>query len=163
VQKAYKRRFALDVNTLKNQHNTSNFHFQILTFVMQIKSILFAAFCLLIVAACDTHHDHDENDTAAPILTLESPVENTSISGEVSIKGTVTDESLHEMEIKVTQDSDGVELHKATPMVHDKTEYTFHELWTPAVAAETAVTLSIVVEDHNGNKTTKTTKFSVKP
>jgi hypothetical protein len=127
---------------------------------MQIKSLLFAALCCLTIAAC---HKHDENDTNAPVVTIASPTEAASIQGEIHIEGTVTDESLHEMEIKLTKDSDGSELFKATPAVHDETSYTFHEHYTPTVAAETAVTLTITVSDHSENTTTKTVKFTVKP
>ncbi len=128
---------------------------------MQIKSLLFAALCLLAVGACHNHDDDD--DTTAPVLTLSEPAEGASISGEVHVEGKVTDESLHEMEIKVTKDSDGAVLLNATPEVHDKTEYSFDEHFTPTVAAETPVTLTITVEDHNANKTVKTVKFKVKP
>lgn len=97
------------------------------------------------------------------MLLLEKPTEGASISGEVHIHGTVTDKSLHEMEIKVTKDSDGSQLFKATPKVHDKTEFSFDEHFTPSVAGETAVTLTITVEDHSSNKTVKTVSFTVKP
>lgn len=129
---------------------------------MQIKSFLFAAFCLLTLAAChDDHHNGD--DTNAPVVVVDTPAENASISGEVHIEFTVTDESLHEMEVKVTKDSDGSELYVEHPTVHDATEYDFHEHFTPSVAEETAVTLTITVEDHSSNVTTKTVKFIVKP
>lgn len=106
----------------------------------------------------------DENtDVDAPVLTIEEPTEGESISGEVHIHGKVTDESLHEMEIKITKDSDGSELFKSTPTVHDETEYHFDEHFTPIVAAETPVTLTITVEDHSDHATTKTVKFKVKP
>jgi len=128
---------------------------------MQIKSLLFATLCLLTVAACHKH-DHDE-DADTPVLTMGTPAENASVSGEVHIEFTVTDNSLHELEVKVTKDSDGAELYKANPDVHDKTEYEFHEHFTPTIAAETAVTLTVTVHDHNDNMTTKTVKFTVKP
>lgn len=127
---------------------------------MQLKSLFFAALCLLAAGAC---HNHDEDDTNAPLLTLNEPAEGASISGQVHVEGKVTDESLHEMEIKVVKDSDGSILLNATPTVHDKTEYSFDEHFTPTVAAETPVTLTITVEDHNDNKTVKTVKFTVKP
>ncbi len=127
---------------------------------MQIKSLLFSAFCLLMVAAC---HDHHEDDANAPVLTLENPIAGASLSGEIHIHGKVTDESLHAMEIKLTRDSDGTELLKVTPEVHDKTEYSFDEHVTPMVAIETAVTLTITATDHSDNTTTKTVKFTVKP
>ena len=127
---------------------------------MQLKTIIFAILCLLTIAACDKH---DESDNNAPVVTIASPTENESISGEVHLEVNVTDESLHEMEVKVTQDSDGAELYKDTPVVHDKTEYTFHAHFTPTVATETPVTLTIVVSDHSEHTTTKTLKFKVKP
>ena len=126
---------------------------------MQFKALLFAVCCLLTVAAC---HKHDE-DSNAPVLTIAEPLANASVSGEVHIEGDVTDASLHEMEIKVTLDSDGSQLFIATPEVHDETAYHFHEHWIPSVAAETAVTLTITVSDHSENTTTKTVKFTVKP
>lgn len=128
---------------------------------MQIKSFLLAAFCLLTVAAC---HDHDhEEDDDAPVVTISSPAENASVSGEVHVECTATDASLHEMEVKVTKDSDGAELFKQNPTVHDATEYDFHEHFTPSVAAETAVTLTVTVSDHSDHTTVKTLKFTVKP
>lgn len=125
---------------------------------MQIKSLLFAAFCLVTLAAC--HKDDDKN---APVVTVIEPTDASSVSGEVHIQIHVTDESLHEMEVKVTKDSDGSELYKATPEVHDETDYTFHEHFTPTLTAETPVTLTVTVADHGDNTTTKTVKFSVKP
>lgn len=113
--------------------------------------------------ACKEDHDHDENDVTAPILTVEEPVGGAVISGEVHIRGTVTDESLHEMEIKVTVDATGTELFKVTPTVHDLTEYHFDEHFTPNVAAETAVTLTITVEDHNHVSSGIELSFIVKP
>lgn len=127
---------------------------------MQIKSILFAVLCVLSVAACKHEHDDDAN---APVLTIDEPLADASVSGEVHIEGDATDESLHEMEIRVNKDSDGSELFKVTPEVHDETAYHFHEHWTPTVSAETAVTLTITVEDHNSNKTVKSVKFKLKP
>ena len=110
-------------------------------------------------------HDHgDENDKDAPVLLIEKPADNTVVSGKVEIHGKVTDKSLHELEIKVTKDSDGSELFKATPSVHDKTEYSYDEHFTPSgLSGETAVTLTIIVEDHSDNVTNKSIKFKVKP
>lgn len=128
---------------------------------MRFKSLFFAAFCLLTIAAC---HDHEhEDDANAPVVTLEAPLEGASISGPVNIHIKVTDEGLHEMEIKVTKDADGAELFKATPSVFDQTAYHFEESFTPTVTAETAVTLTAKVSDHNDNTTTKMVKFIVKP
>lgn len=129
---------------------------------MQFKSLLFVALCLLTIASCK-NHDHDDTDVDAPELTIGTPAANASVSGEVHIEFTVTDQSLHELEVKVTKDSDGSELYKVNPVVHDATEYDFHEHFTPSVAAETAVTLTVTVSDHEEHTTVKTVKFTVKP
>ena len=130
---------------------------------MQIKSFLFATLCLLTVAAC---HKHDDTDTIAPVLTITSPAADASIAGAVAITGAVTDESLHELLITVTKDSDGSVLFvpAVDPEVHDLTSYVINETWTPVgITAETAVTLTVTAEDHNSNKVVKTVKFKVKP
>lgn len=117
---------------------------------------------ILIVPACKDEHNHDE-DTIAPAVTIHTPTENESVSGEVHIEITVTDESLHEMDVIVTKDSDGSVLYTDSPTVHDKKEYDFHEHFTPTVTEETPVTLTVVVADHSDHTTTKTVKFTVKP
>lgn len=131
---------------------------------MKKQNFLFLLVLTITLFAFDACKDGtEEPDTAAPVLTIEDPVEGASISGEVHIHGEVTDQSLHEMEIVVTKDSDGSELFKVTPTVHDEAEYHFDEHFTPTVAEETPVTLTITVEDHSDNVTTKTVKFKVKP
>ena len=129
---------------------------------MRSKCLFLAILFWFGLSSCHDHHD--ENDKDAPVLVIEKPSDNTVVSGKVEIHGKVTDKSLHEMEIKVTKDSDGSELYKATPSVHDKTEYSFDEHFTPSgLSGETAVTLIIKVEDHSENVTTKSVKFKVKP
>lgn len=119
---------------------------------------LFAAF---LTPAC---HDHHEDDTTAPTLTLEAPAVNESISGGVRIHGKVEDQGLHAMTIVVTKDEGGTELFKATPIIHNETSYHFDESFTPSgLTGETAVTLTITVEDHSDHTTTKTVAFKVKP
>ena len=108
-------------------------------------------------------HKHDV-ENIDPVISLLTPSVDASVAGDVAIAGLVTDESLHELTIKVTKDSDNSELFNSTPEVHDLTSYTIAELWTPSgIAAETAVTLTITAEDHNSNIATATVKFKVKP
>jgi type 1 fimbria pilin len=127
---------------------------------MNLKHLFLAFFSIIIFAACE----HQENDIEAPILTIDEPTEGQSISGEVHIHGKVTDASLHELEIKVTKDADGSDVFKANPTVHDETMYDFEEHFTPSgLTGETPVTLTITVEDHSSNVTTKTVKFKINP
>ena len=133
--------------------------------MFKIQNLLFAATIVASVSfgACHKHdHDHDEDDTTAPVLTISSPATDAVVNGEVQISGRATDESMHEMEIKVTKDSDGSELFSATPSVHDKTDYTIDQRFTPSgITAETAVTLTISVSDHSEHTTTQTVKFKL--
>ena len=124
--------------------------------------ILFALFAAFSFTACHKHGDG--NDTLAPTVTITSPTADASLSGAVNISGTVTDEGMHEMSIVVTKDADNTQLFKAEPNVYNATDYAISQVWTPAgIAAETAVTLTVTVEDHSANKTVKTVKFKVKP
>lgn len=131
------------------------------------KVLLFSACGLFLFSAvaCHDHDDHDGDDKTAPVLTISEPTAGESLSGEIHIHGTVTDEtSLHELSIKITRDSDNSEMFSAAPSVHDLTAYDFDEHWTPTgLTAETDVTLTIVVADHGDNNDTKTVKFKVKP
>ena len=130
-----------------------------------MKKLIYGLFALLLATAIFACKDgDDEGDTSAPVLTLEEPADNESVSGEVHVHGKVTDESLHELEIVVTKDSDGTEFLKVSPTVHDETEYHFDEHFTPAgLTGETPVTLTITVSDHSDHTTVKTVKFKVKP
>jgi hypothetical protein len=118
-------------------------------------------FSAISFAACHKHDD--ENDTTAPVLTIEDPIENESLNGEIHIHGKVTDESLHELNIVVKSDADGSVIFQKAPEVHDETSYSFDEHFTKAVGAETPVTLTITVSDHSDNTTTKSVKFKLKP
>lgn len=130
---------------------------------MKSKFFILVVFSLMMLTSCHKH-DENEGDIQAPTLTIDDPVEGESISGEVHIHGKVTDQSLHEMEITVTKDSDGAELFTANPTVHDKTVYDFDEHFTPSgLTSEIPVTLTITVEDHSDHSTMKTVKFKVKP
>lgn len=117
------------------------------------------------ILAC--HNDslnHNMEDQDPPVISLSAPTAMDSISGVVAISGMVTDESMHEMSIVVSQDSDGTVLFSSAPVVHDLTSYTIAEMWTPAgITAETAVTLTVTAEDHSSNIATAEVKFTVKP
>lgn len=130
--------------------------------------ILLLSVCGLFVfstMACHHHDDHDDEDKVSPVLTITEPTSGASISGEVHIKGNVTDESsLHELSIKITLDSDNSELFSAAPKVHDLATYDFDEKWTPSgLTGETDVTLTVITADHGDNSVTQTVKFKVKP
>ena len=124
--------------------------------------LLLAVSCLTLFMAC--HKADDENNTTDPVLSITSPASNASISGVVTITGLATDNSLHEMHLKITKDADGSVLMESAPTVHDLTEYTIAQTWTPTnITVATPVTLTVTVEDHNEHAVTKTVNFTVNP
>jgi len=130
----------------------------------QIQNLLLLITLFSISAVACHKHEHDDDDATDPVLVITAPTVNASISGVVTIAGTVTDMGLHEMSVTITKDSDNTVLFTATPNVYDLTSYIIAEVWTPVgIAAETAVTLTVVAEDHSGNMVTQTVKFTVKP
>lgn len=126
-----------------------------------MKKLLFVLIILGVsLSACHKNHD----DTTSPTLIITAPTDNASvkIGTDVKITGTASDNlTMHEMSIKITQDTDNKELFSAAPTVHEKVTYDINETWKPNVTAETNVTLTVTVIDHSDNKTTKTIKFKV--
>lgn len=125
-----------------------------------MKNLIYLILSLFIVSC----HSHDEDDTNAPILTITSPTNGffTKNDTDLKILGKVTDESLHELSIKVQNKSDNKVLFSSTPEVHDKTSYDINETWKPTLTADTTnVYLAIEVYDHNDNKATDTISFKI--
>lgn len=122
------------------------------------KLLLLAAFVTAsIFNAC-------KKEDKAPEITLDEPTEGMIVSGEVHIHGKVSDEGLHNLDIKVTKDADDTELFAFSKHWHGKREFEIDQHFTPeGLTAETAVTLYIEVEDELDQITTQTVKFKVKP
>jgi hypothetical protein len=131
-------------------------------------ALAIAGLSLTFFTACDKDDDHDHNDTSdktAPAVTLTSPTSmQIFYSGDtVWIKGTVTDQSLHEMVVSIKKKSDDAVLFTTTPTVHDLTTYNLNTFWKCAVSGHTDAYLEIVVEDHSSNKTTHKTDIHFMP
>ena len=119
--------------------------------------ILILAFICLFSFSC-------KKDKVAPTLIITSPASGATINGMVTITGTVADDELHEMTITIKKNSDGSILYTKDISVHDLTSYNFHETFTPTgILVPTEVTLTIVVEDHIPNTTTKNVVFQLLP
>ncbi len=124
---------------------------------IQTQLLLVALSIVTLFAAC-------KKEDEAPNIFLEEPTEGSLVSGEVHIHGKVTDESLHNLKIKITKDADGAELFSFSKHWHGKLEYDMDEHFTPeGISGETPVTLFIEVEDELDQVSTKTVKFRVKP
>ena len=112
-------------------------------------------------------HNHNASDTEKPVITLNEPVMNDTISlaassGEVHIDLAVSDnDKLHDVAINVTNGSTNI----FTKSAHvDAKTYTFHDHIMPmGITGVTALTLKIDASDHNSNSDSKTVTFYVKP
>ena len=109
-------------------------------------------------------HDHEEDDTVAPTITINSPLQNGELLGIVTMTGNISDEnSLHSLNIKITKDSDGLVLYTKEISAHDLTTYDFAETWnTPNFNALTPVTIAFSVKDHGDNVTSASVKCSIR-
>ena len=126
----------------------------------KMKNLLYLTIALLIISC----HAHDEADVNAPKLTITAPTKGDFVKNntDMKISGTITDESLHELSIKILTKSNNTVLFTSTPEVHDKTSYSINETWKPSLTADTTqVYLAVEVYDHNDNKSADTISFNV--
>jgi hypothetical protein len=68
------------------------------------------------------------------------------------------------MTVVVTRNSDGKVVFTEDVTVHDEISHDYDKWFTPTgLTGDTPMTLTVEVEDHDENKTTKTVKFTAKP
>ncbi len=123
---------------------------------MKSKLILFA-FISIFAFAC-------KKDKIAPSVSINAPGDGAQASGIVVITGTVTDEFLKTMTLKITKDATGVELWSKTLSLDGLTTFNFNEQFNPGVVVTpTNVTLTVKAADKNGSETSKIVKFTLIP
>lgn len=131
--------------------------------VIMTNSILkMISFFILAITIFSCHKEHTTTDQA-PIINITTPEDGSVLSGEIHIAGTISDESLHELHIKVVTELDNKILFSTDPEVHDKSNYTINEHFNPRIAAESKVALTVTVEDHQDHVVNKMIKFTIKP
>lgn len=113
----------------------------------------------------DDHNHNTTTDTSKPVINITAPSNTTMYNNgdTVKIRGTVTDNSLHELLIRIIKDSDGSELFRATPTVHDLTSYSISENWKSSVSDHTNASIIISAEDHNSNVGSDTVHIHIMP
>lgn len=132
-------------------------------------ALLAATVCLVFISACkkdkEPDDDHDPNDKTVPVLTIQSPTDLQMYNNgdTVWIKGTLTDNSLHECYIALKNNADSSILFEQSPTVHDLTSYDINTFWKSSVKDHTNATLTITAQDHNSNVVTKTVAIHIMP
>lgn len=136
-----------------------------------IKIAFVLGMSLLTITSCDKTDDHDDDhnhstgDTEQPKVQISTPTEMKMYNNgdTVHITGKATDASLHEMVIKVVNASNGAEMFKATPTVHDLTEYNFDVKWKSTVNDHTNAKVIVLAEDHSSNVGADTVNIHIMP
>ena len=99
-------------------------------------------------------HDHDEVDTTTPVVTINSPSDSMVYhNGDtVRMTGTVTDNDLHNGEIKIIDDTTAFEYYSYSQYVHETSSAVINfDYIVTGVTQNSAVTLSYTYDDHVGN------------
>lgn len=119
------------------------------------KLILISVFsALALFSACEKHKE----DANAPNISILNPTEGQVFKNgdTVRIKGTVSDEELHEMELSVIKSNDTTVYFKASPYVHEKASYDLNEYFVvDKIADSTNAVLTVTAHDHHEHSTTK--------
>ena len=79
----------------------------------------------------------------------------------VIIQGNVTDNSLHELRIRIRSGS--TELFSEEISIHDLTSYDFREGWKALVAGATDAEVKVEAEDHGSHVVEKTVNIHINP
>ncbi|HEY1045826.1 MAG TPA: hypothetical protein VGF79_05265 [Bacteroidia bacterium] len=111
-------------------------------------------------------HSHDStSDTSKPVITISSPVSTAMYNNgdTIKIRGKVTDNSLHELLIKVVNDANGAVLYSTAPTVHDLTTYSFSVDWKSSVTDHTNASIIVLAEDHSSNVSSDTVHVHIMP
>jgi len=113
---------------------------------------------VLLVNACT------KKDTTPPTLSLTSPTDASTfhLNDSIRIIGTSTDESLLELQIKITNDSSSAIMYLDTPEVHDLTSYNINSSWKVNVSPNVNATLTVTVEDHSDHTTIQTRRLYIR-
>ena len=113
----------------------------------------------------DDHHDDDANDHDKPSVVISTPsnLQMYNNGDTIKIRGLVSDASLHELLVKIVNDSDSSVLYSETPTVHDLNTYSLNLNWKSAVSIQTNASVIVVAEDHNLNVGSDTVKIQIKP
>ncbi len=99
-------------------------------------------------------HDDDEVDTTTPVVTINSPSDSMVYhNGDtVHMTGTVTDNDLHNGEIKIIDDTTTFEYYGYSHYVHETSSAVINfDYIVTGVTQNSAVTLSYTYDDHVAN------------
>lgn len=124
------------------------------------KPIIFI--CLLLALGSCTGND---DDTSTPVINITEPAINQvyNSGNAIQIKGSLTDNHLHEGKISITNNAGGASLFSRSISIHGQTAYTINETYTPTVAAVINATVQVEIKDLAGNYAEKKVQITINP
>lgn len=136
------------------------------TTAIQFLGLAFLA--LSVFSSCkkeDDDHDHSGTDSTKPSITISSPVSmKVYNSGDtVRLFAKVSDASLHELLVRIKNDSTGEEYFRYTPVVHDLNYFEVDTYWVSKVTDHTNASVIVAAEDHHSNVDSASVKIHIMP
>lgn len=136
-----------------------------------MNKLILALLLTTVLFACkkeeDHHdHDHDEVDTTTPVITINSPSDSLVYhNGDtVHMTGTITDNELHNGEIKIIDDTTAFEYYAYYHYIHDNTSAVINfDYIVSGVTQNSAATLTYRYDDHSDNIALVTRKLIFLP
>jgi hypothetical protein len=125
-----------------------------------------------LVAACskggqvaDDPHTINFSDTTFPVIQIAEPLDNQVFtSGDtIKIQGRVTDNSLFQGSINITDDANGNVVEEQRYEIHGFQLYDFAISYKSIVSSVTNYTVTVKYEDHGLNEVAKMVKVKVNP
>lgn len=139
------------------------------------KSLIVVLVSMLLLISCsktkgsggsdDDDHHVDENDTTYPVIRIDNPLANqVYISGDtIRVDGLITDNSLYQGKIKITNDLNGLLVNEQLYETHFATSFNFSFKHKTSVTVPTDYTVTVEYQDHGLNVSTQTRKVKVNP
>lgn len=117
----------------------------------------------LVFGSCKKEEHIESNEK--PSLSIVKPSDKAVVKSNetIAIEGTVSDPSLHELVIKLTNTKTGSDVLFEAPIVHDLKTYTFNYSYTPSVSTSTNFILEVIVINHSEIKNSETRTITVNP
>lgn len=135
-----------------------------LILVLLLTTVLFA--CKKEEDHHDHDHSHDEVDTTTPVVTINSPSDSLVYhNGDtVHMIGTISDNDLHNGEIKIMDDTTAFEYYGYYHHIHETTSAVINfDYIVSGVTQNSAATLTYMYNDHADNMALVTRKLIFVP
>lgn len=119
----------------------------------------------VLFSSCDDGHGHDENDGTTPVFNISLPTANQvyKAGDTIHIKGVLTDNELHELQIDILRNSDSSVLFHDAISLHSLSSYNIQKFWVASAADTTTATVVLKAWDHKPNIAVKRIPIRIDP